>query len=102
MHASFAETALRAVAPVDRPPVESVRVVSDSNPFDSDWAAVERLTPIVFGDAHLRDLLLAARDRSEFCALVAGLAADHGIDLPRERVEGLLSDARRRWVERWV
>ncbi len=86
-------------APIGRP---NRLGAPDSGRFDLDSEALERLTPIVFGDGRVRDLLLAVEDRGEFCAAVAALAARHGLDLPSERVEALLSDARRRWVERWV
>jgi hypothetical protein len=102
MNPSVVEESTRPATPGDLGGIGHLRPEPDSARFDSDWDAVERLTPIVFGDAGIRDRLLAAGDRREFCDAVAAVAADHGLDLPSERVEAMLSNARRRWVERWV
>jgi hypothetical protein len=67
---------------------------------DSD--ALDRLLPIVFGDRAVRDHLLGAGDREEFCRRLGRTAADHGIELSPARIGELFDGARRRWIERWL
>ena len=103
MHPSVAEESARPSTPGEHVgSIGHVRPRPDPAGLDSDWNAVERLTPIVFGDERIRDRLLAAGDSAEFCTMLAAVAAAHDLHLPSERIEALLSDARRRWVERWV
>jgi hypothetical protein len=70
--------------------------------FGGDTELLDRLFPVVFGDAAIRDHLLEAHDREEFCRRLAGTAAAHGIELSPGRVGELLDDAGRRWIERWL
>src|SRR5262249_23094552 len=102
MHPAVEEVSARPTTSGDVADNGHVRSRLVSSGLDSDWEAVERLTPIVFGDERVRDRLLAAGDHAEFGAEVAAVAAANGRDLRAERIGALLSDARRRWLERWL
>jgi hypothetical protein len=61
-----------------------------------------RLRAHVLSDPQLQHRLLAVPDRRQFVALVLSLAAERGLDIGAEDVEGAIVESRRAWYSTWI
>jgi len=63
---------------------------------------LERFGELVLADTELHDQLRATANEAAFVALAVRLGAERGCHFTASVVEGVVSEQRRAWLERWL